>query len=93
MMNALEVARLMSIKKCTYQGCGTKFPDGIIHLKGKWGKNLSWSPDAQYLFHYQDTHGVPHEMIIEEITQCVTREMTDIEMAVYNELMKEAVKV
>jgi hypothetical protein len=88
-MNVVNVAQLMNTKKCTYQGCKTKFDEGIIHLKGKYGVDLAWYPDGHYLYHYQDTHGFPHEMMIEELSKIVDQPMNDEEIELYNQSMKD----
>ena len=81
----------MDTKRCTYQGCSTKFPDGIIHLKGKYGVDLQWWPDGAYLFHYQDTHGFPHEMMIEDLRQLVDTPMTEDDKELYRSLLKQSI--
>lgn len=92
-MNALNIAKLMGTKVCTYSRCKKKFPDGIVHLKGTYGKDLKWWPDGGYLFHYQDTHGFPHEMMIEELGRLVDAPMTQEEIDLYNQTLKDELRL
>jgi len=76
------------MKKCTYSKCKKMFDVPIVTTVVKNGKIKSWSPSGVYLFHYQDTHGFPHEMMIEELTRLVESKMSDLEIDEYNKLMK-----
>lgn len=87
-MNLIKIAWLMGRKTCTYSKCKTKFLGGLIHLKGKYGKDLKWWPDGGYLFHYRDTHGFPHEMMMEELEKMVTSTPTKREINEYNSTIK-----
>jgi hypothetical protein len=84
-MNYLELLRWHNYRKCPYAGkCRKRFDDGIIQTKVESGRLTSWYPNGEFLFHYQDTHGFPHEMMIEEFEKMINSEMTQREIDIYN---------
>lgn len=88
-MNYLELLKLHNTRKCPYAGkCKARFEDGVVRVNREGGKITGWYPDGGFLFHYQDTHGFPHEMMIEEFQRLIDSEMTKDEVTLYNNMMK-----
>lgn len=93
-MNYLELLRWHNYHKCPYAGkCKAKFEDGVVQVKRDGDKIVGWYPDGGFLFHYQDTHGFPHELTIELFEKLINSEMTQNEIDTYNKIMKHQAPV
>ncbi len=85
-MNALKIAWLMGQEQCTWPKCRAKFK-GLIELEGKY-PDITWKPNADFLFHYQDTHGMPHDIMVEEFEKIINAPMSQEEVETYNSFGK-----
>lgn len=93
MANLLVLLKMQLTTECYYKKCHQPFPNGLVEVKGRLDDGtLTWNP-AKLLFHVFDTHGFPHEVLLEMLEERIGSEMTPEQVSEYNQIMKAGLEI